>query len=107
MLNAGDHGVSTNRPYRQLADLTSRELHRRAAEYRRMAILARGGETIRALNWRSGSRCWRRAAKWKKAYLARERMTSEGSHGEPDPYLVTNVSLNHAWQYAGQFQTGV
>ena len=42
--------MSTNWPYRRLADLTSQELHRRAAEYRRMAILAHGGETIRALN---------------------------------------------------------
>ena len=43
--------MSTNRrPYRPLADLTSQELHRRAAEYRRMAIMARGQDTIRALN---------------------------------------------------------
>ena len=42
--------MSTNRPYRPLADLTSQELDRRAAEYRRMAILARGQDTIRALN---------------------------------------------------------
>jgi signal transduction histidine kinase len=43
--------VSVNWPYRRLADLTSKELLRRAVEYRQMAILARPGhETIRALN---------------------------------------------------------
>ena len=42
--------VSTNWPNRRLADLTSRELQRRAAEYRRMAFLASGQDTIRALN---------------------------------------------------------
>ena len=42
--------MSTNGPNRRLADLTSQELQRRAAEYRRMAILARGQDTIRALN---------------------------------------------------------
>jgi len=42
--------VIANRPHRPLADLTSQELHGRAAEYRRMAITARGQDTIRALN---------------------------------------------------------
>jgi hypothetical protein len=42
--------VIANRPYRPLADLTSRELLRRAAEYRRMAITARCQDTIRALH---------------------------------------------------------
>jgi hypothetical protein len=42
--------VSTNWPNRRLADLTSQELQSRAAEYRRMAILASGQDTIRALN---------------------------------------------------------
>jgi hypothetical protein len=42
--------VSVNWPYRRLADLTSKELLRRAVEYRQMAILARGHGTIRALN---------------------------------------------------------
>ena len=38
--------MSTNRrPYRPLADLTSQELLRRAAEYRQMAITARGQDT--------------------------------------------------------------
>ena len=42
--------MSTNRPYRPLADLTSQELLHRAAEYRQMAITARGQDTIRALS---------------------------------------------------------
>jgi hypothetical protein len=43
--------MSTNRrPYRPLADLTSRELLHRAAEYRQLAITARGQDTIRALH---------------------------------------------------------
>jgi hypothetical protein len=42
--------MSTNWPNRRLADLTSQELQGRAAEYRRMAILASGQDTIRALN---------------------------------------------------------
>jgi hypothetical protein len=38
--------MSTNRrPYLPLADLTSQELLRRAAEYRQMAITARGQDT--------------------------------------------------------------
>jgi len=39
-----------NQPHRRLADLTSQELLRRAAEYRRMAIMAHGQATILALN---------------------------------------------------------
>ena len=42
--------MSTNWPYRPLADLTSQELLQRATEYRQMAITARGRDTIRALN---------------------------------------------------------
>ena len=42
--------MSTNWPYRPLANLTSQELFHRAAEYRRMAITAHGQDTIRALN---------------------------------------------------------
>jgi hypothetical protein len=42
--------MSTNWPNRRLADLTSQELQGRAAEYRRMAILASGQDAIRALN---------------------------------------------------------
>jgi hypothetical protein len=33
-----------------LDDLTSQQLHRRAAEYRQLAITARGQDTIRALH---------------------------------------------------------
>jgi len=39
-----------DQPRRRLADLTSQELLRRAIEYRRMATMARGGETEEALN---------------------------------------------------------
>ena len=42
--------MSTNRPYRPLADLTSQQLLDRAAEHRRMAIMAHGQDTIRAMN---------------------------------------------------------
>ena len=42
--------VSANRPHRPLADLTSQELLDRAAEYRQLAITARGQDTIRALH---------------------------------------------------------
>ena len=37
-------------PYRRLANLTSSELSERAAEYRRMAMTARGQATISSLN---------------------------------------------------------
>ena len=43
--------MSTNRrPYRPLVGLTSQELLHRAAEYRQLAITARGQDTIRALH---------------------------------------------------------
>jgi hypothetical protein len=50
VLNVETTRMSTNWPYRCLADLTSQELLHRAAEYRQMAITARGQDTVRALN---------------------------------------------------------